>query len=100
MPDHTPTYKRRDSSHYLAILRRRFPSIAARVESGEISVYQGTVEAGIRRPASRKITLSDEQSTAVRIAEKLGPEYAAKLADELRQTVALAHRYWTAGQPQ
>jgi hypothetical protein len=41
-------------SYYLARLERDHPVIAKRVHGGELSVYRGSVEAGIRKPATVK----------------------------------------------
>jgi hypothetical protein len=42
------------AAYYLARLERDHPAIAKRVHGGELSVYRGSVEAGIRKPAAAK----------------------------------------------
>jgi hypothetical protein len=52
--------KRGTAAYYLQRLHRDFPEIAAKVDSGRLSVYAGCIEAGIRkRPAKRKWDAND-----------------------------------------
>lgn len=48
------------AAYYLARLERDHPAIAKRVHGGELSVYRGSVEAGIRKPAAKKWTAIED----------------------------------------
>jgi hypothetical protein len=61
--------KRGTAAYYLARLQRDFPAIAAQVDAGELSVYAGCIEAGIRkRPARSKWTKVDSYVKAPTLA--------------------------------
>jgi hypothetical protein len=42
-----------DRAYYLGRLEREFPALAARVHTGELSVYRASMEAGLRKPPAR-----------------------------------------------
>lgn len=87
--------RKRDRAHYLGRLRRRNPELADKVDAGELSCYAACRAAGIISPKPRPgrvIVSGDIDSTAKRIIDRLGADYAARLADELQQTVNLAQR--------
>jgi hypothetical protein len=40
-------------AYYLSRLEREFPALAARIHTGELSVYRASIEAGLRKPPAR-----------------------------------------------
>jgi hypothetical protein len=40
-------------AYYLSRLEREFPVLAARIRTGELSVYRAAIEAGMRKPPAR-----------------------------------------------
>jgi hypothetical protein len=40
-------------AYYLGRLEREFPALAARIHTGELSVYRASIEAGLRKPPAR-----------------------------------------------
>jgi hypothetical protein len=48
------------AAYYLARLERDHPAIAKRVHCGELSVYRGSLEAGIRKSAAKKWTAIED----------------------------------------
>ena len=77
--DENPTKTKRSkaSQNYVNRLENEFPAIAKRVNAGEISLYRGTIEAGLRkaRPAKsgRRLRITSPERPAGRqgFAKKL-----------------------------
>jgi hypothetical protein len=46
-------------AYYLGRLEREFPALAARIHTGELSVYRASIEAGLRKPPARNWTQPD-----------------------------------------
>lgn len=63
-----------------ARLEREFPALAARIQTGELSVYHASIEAGLRKPPARNLA----QPEAYQLKEqKPAPKKTASRASTL-----------------
>ena len=64
-------------AYYLGRLEREFPALAARIHTGELSVYRASIKAGLRKPPARNWTQPDAYHSE---PPKSGPKRTASRA--------------------